>query len=645
MSKLGKKIMTTVSILVIAVSALLVTMSIILTKMHTDSLMIRQSDVGVKILRSDLDDELTRLKNICEYWGADNIPAKAIGLRSYFGIEESWALHKSTDYDFCALFDSSGNLLWSSENYTLADFDPAAAIAGRSISGIFTDKNVPLSLLYASPTILNGTTNGAVLVGTDLASSERLDATAEKTGAQITIIAGTTRYATTVLTESGSRAVGTEMPENVKQIVNQKGESYAGQAEILGQNHYVHYEPIFDSKGAVIGSFFAGYSSEEADKTIESIVLISIVLALASAAVSAVIIILTTRHLVENPIREACVIADSMSRGELSVPDSTFRFADDEVGQFAMRLEQTKHTLSLYISDISRILSEMAKGDFTVRPGEEYKGDFIEIEKSFTAIGETLSETIRSLNTAAAQVTNGSQQFSNSSQTLSDGTMKQAGAIERLSETIDEISKQVERSAANSAQANEYSQESAEKIGEQSREVASMTRAMEEIKSKSNEIGKIIKTIDDIAFQTNILALNAAVEAARAGEAGKGFAVVADEVRNLAAKSAEAASSTTGLISSTIDAVTEGAKITEKTAATMKEVIEISEKTNVLIGEISKAAAQQSDSIKEVTHAIGEISIVVQNNSATAQETTASCEQLSTQSVILKEQIARFRVE
>ena len=645
MSKLGRKIMFTVAAIVLAVSVLLVTMSLVLTQTHTDSLMLRQSDMGVKILRSDLDDETTRLKNIADYWGADNIPAKAIGLRRYYSLEESWELHKASESDFCALFDVSGELLWQTENYALSGYNPSDSIGGKTVSGIYADKNVSLSLIYVTPTVLNGSTNGAILLGTDLARSERLDATSEKSGGEVTIFAGKTRYATTIKKEDGSRAVGTDMSAKVAETVIQNGETYVGQADILGQKHYVHYEPIYDMNGEIVGAYFAGYSSKDADETIGSIVFFSLVLTLALAVVSGIIIILTTRHLVENPIREACVIADSMSRGELSIPDSTFRFANDEVGQFAMRLEQTKHTLSSYINDISRILSEMASGNFTVRPGEKYKGDFIEIDKSFTAIGETLSETIRNLNTAAVEVTNGSEQFANSSQTLSDGTMKQAGAIDHLSETIDEISKQVERSAENSAQANEFSKESAEKIGEKSRENTSMTRAMKDIEVKSNEISKIIKTIDDIAFQTNILALNAAVEAARAGEAGKGFAVVADEVRNLAAKSAEAASSTTGLISSTIDAVTEGAKITEKTAATMKEVIEISEKTNVLIDEISKAAAQQSNSIKEVTRAIGEISVVVQNNSATAQETTASCEQLNTQSIILKEQIARFRVE
>ncbi|MDE7234811.1 MAG: cache domain-containing protein, partial [Ruminiclostridium sp.] len=183
--------------------------------------MLRQSDTGVKILRSDLDDETTRLKNIADYWDADNIPAKAIGLRRYFSLEESWTLHKATESDFCALFDASGELLWQTENYALSNYNPSASIGGNTVSGIYADKNVPLSLIYVKPTVLNGTTNGAILLGTDLSRSERLDATSEKSGGEVTLFAGKTRYATTIKKADGTRAIGTDMSAKVETAVIQ----------------------------------------------------------------------------------------------------------------------------------------------------------------------------------------------------------------------------------------------------------------------------------------------------------------------------------------------------------------------------------------------------------------------------------------
>ncbi|MCM1335954.1 MAG: methyl-accepting chemotaxis protein, partial [Eubacterium sp.] len=518
MSKLGAKIMITVALIVVVVSVVLVTVSLVLTKVNTDSLMLEQSAVGVNTLKADLETETTRLKNIADFWGADHTPARAVRLRQYSALEESWAAHKGTESDFCALFDETGAMLWSSEGYGLSTFDVTDALDGKTIEGIHADANVPLSLVYSTSLYLNGKMNGAILIGTDLGWSERLDETAAKTGAQVTLFAGKTRYATTIVKADGTRAVGTDMSAAVERTVINEALNYVGQADILGQNHYVHYEPILGADGSVIGAYFAGYSSASADAMIANMIFMSVVIVVVLMILAGVLVILTTTHLITKPIQEALKISESMNRGELSTQDSRFRFAEDEVGHFVMQLEQTKHKLGAYVNDISRILSEMAKGDFTAVTEVVYKGDFIEIENSFRRIGETLAMTILGLNTAAEQVAGGSAQFADSSRNLTDGAVRQASAIDRLSATIGEISNQVERSAENSAQANEYSQMSAEKIGEQSREIESMTEAMREIKAKSDEIGKIIKTIDDIAFQTNILALNAAVEAARAGE-------------------------------------------------------------------------------------------------------------------------------
>ena len=421
------------------------------------------------------------------------------------------------------------------------------------------------------------------------------------------------------------------------------GEVYNGQADILGHNHFVCYQPLYDINGVLAGAYFAGYPSAESDALFNRISIISSVYTIGAEIICTIVLFVLIRKLIEKPIVEAEKVAANMRNGKLSVPDSDFPFANDEIGDFVRNLEETKQSLNSYIRDITNVISSMANGDFTAKPQVAYYGDFTEIEDSFEQIELTLSEVIGNMNMSANDVMSGSAQIAGGSQMLADGTTKQASAIQELSAAIHEISGQVRQSAKNAEEASQLSHESAEKIKAQNGEMSHMLSAMEEIKDKSNQIRKIISAIDDIAFQTNILALNAAVEAARAGAAGKGFAVVADEVRNLAAKSAESAKNTGILINATVEAVDNGAAIAQNTAAIMEEVMDISERTNTIIIEISDAANQQAQSIRQINSGIDQISSVVQQNSATAEETAASCEELSSQSKILREQVDKLK--
>jgi len=295
--------------------------------------------------------------------------------------------------------------------------------------------------------------------------------------------------------------------------------------------------------------------------------------------------------------------------------------------------------------DVTNTLGEISKGNLNITSKKKYSGDLISLGSSMNEIITNLNSTMKRINESAEQVSAGSYQVSDGAQALSQGATEQASAIQELSATIVEIDEQVNQNANNALNAKKMSEISMQEVENGSTQMNHVTEAMTEISLSSNEIGKIIKTIEDIAFQTNILALNAAVEAARAGSAGKGFAVVADEVRNLASKSAEAAKNTTALIEGSIRSVEKGTKLVDETAKSLIKIVESTKQTSALINEIAEASQIQAQSITQVTQGVEQISAVVQTNSATAEESAAAASELSTQASMLKELVDSFKLK
>ena len=373
------------------------------------------------------------------------------------------------------------------------------------------------------------------------------------------------------------------------------------------------------------------------------LVVVGVIVVALVATILAIIVTAIRIKRIAGPISATSKRITEMAEGDLSSPAETFR-TNDEIETMSDATSNMVHNMNLCINDIGRVLTAVSHGDLTVKPEVEYKGDFAKIKDAMESILTSLNAIMSDVSTSSTEVLSGSDQMAEGSQSLADGTTRQASAIEQISATIAEVSSQISNTAQNAAQAGELSKQTQERVNEQDAEIQNMVQAMNEISNTSKEIEKIIKTIEDIAFQTNILALNAAVEAARAGDAGKGFAVVADEVRNLASKSAEAASSTTSLITASIEAVGKGSRIAAATAGSMQEVKDMSAQTANLISEIALASAEQNESIRQITSGVEQISQVIQTNSATAEETAASCEELTGQSRLLQEQVAKFKI-
>lgn len=342
---------------------------------------------------------------------------------------------------------------------------------------------------------------------------------------------------------------------------------------------------------------------------------------------------------------------EDLAQGKLQCHAKTEPTDEDTkaIGEMFSNIYQTfaesVEAMSSYVEETAKVLTEMSKGNLDLEINGDYKGDFVQIKSTVNLIINSLNEVLGEINNASEQVASGARQVSNSAQALSQGSTEQASALEELTASMEEISTQTQLNATNADQANELALAATEGAIKGNEQMQDMLRAMEDINESSGNISKIIKVIDEIAFQTNILALNAAVEAARAGQHGKGFAVVAEEVRNLAARSANAAKETTALIEGSIKKVEGGTKIASDTAAALNQIVEGVTKATNLVGEIATASNEQAIGIKQMNQGIMQVSDVVQMNSATSEESAAASEELSSQAQLLKEHVNRFKLK
>jgi len=547
-----------------------------------------------------------------------------------------------TNMDFCTIADASGVAIarpHAPEKYgddITAMPSVKSALSGKALATIEPGATVRMSVCAGTP-ISNdeGKILGVVVVGFRLDTDRFVDSIKSILGCEVTFFLGDERISTTVLKDDGTRAVGTKAAENVSKTVL-AGDTYSGMAKILNHNALTKYIPIADTDGKILGMLFVGHFMTEAQNTIWSFIKVGLLIILVVLAVSIFIIMFITGRIVA-PIKIMVKEANALAVGdtEINVDVDT----KDEMRELANAFNEIIKSMRTQV----QVIEAIADGDLTL--SIEKRSDKDIMNQALISMLELNNEVFSQIVYSAELVSSGARQMADGSQVLAQGSTEQATTVSQLSGSISEVNAKTKDSAAMAEKAAHLAQTIEGNAQKGSEQMENMVRAVKEIDEASQSINKIIKVIDDIAFQTNILALNAAVEAARAGQHGKGFAVVADEVRNLAAKSAAAAKDTSSLIENSIAKAELGVRIADETAASLSEIVSGIKESGEIVGDIAKASAQQNILISQINDGINQVSHVVQQNSSTAEESAAISQEMSGQAGLLQNLVERFKLK
>lgn len=419
------------------------------------------------------------------------------------------------------------------------------------------------------------------------------------------------------------------------------GESGFGQYNYDKDHKFVAYAPVPDTNGWSIA--INAPISDFVGSALKGIFVTGIILIIAT--VISISIALKLSVSIGKPIKACADRLKLLSKGDLDTDVPQFK-SNDEVGELVSSTTIIVKALSTILKDIDYVLGEMGKGNFVVdsQASELYIGDFAPLLVSIQDIKSKLSNVLMQIRVSADQISAGAAQVSDGAQALAQGSTEQASSVQELAATVTEISEEARDTASVTKNSQKHAEDAGRQVTKSNDQMGEMTAAMAEITESSEKIGRIIGTIEDIAFQTNILALNAAVEAARAGSAGKGFAVVADEVRNLASKSDEAAKATKELIESSIQAVRRGSDIVSDVTVSLQTTTDLALSAVGDMDKVANVVEHEAEAISQVTDGLDQISSVVQSNSATSEESAAASEELASQAQILKNMVEQFNL-
>ena len=407
------------------------------------------------------------------------------------------------------------------------------------------------------------------------------------------------------------------------------------------------YKPGFDQAAAILTEFAetAAVRAEQQKADAKGARNLAWILLLACSVVSlfiTIIVIISIRKAILNPVREIERVYHEMAKGNMQVEVNYD--GRDELGNMARLIREANQMQSTVLGDVIEKFTKISQGDMRIQVDLDYPGDFAILKQVIENTVTELNQTLITINAAAEQVSTGAAQVASGAQALATGSTEQAASAEELSTAITSIAQQAEENSTNVKAAAQHIAQTGSSVNIGDEYMQRLTKAMANIDSASSQIANITKVIEDIAFQTNILALHAAIEAARAGSAGKGFAVVADEVRNLAAKSAEAAKQTADLIHNSTSMVSEGSELTQQTANILRDIHNKSELVNASIVKIEQATIDQAGAIEQIQQGLSQVSAVVQTNAASAEENSATSEEMSAQAVTLREEVGKFKL-